>query len=121
MGGDDLTDGTYCWPEGLAHYLEHHAVRLPEAIVQHILAQPAFPHSKAAQTPEATPIAKAWWATQAGWNPQASSFFGESEEFEREYLRRIEQGKGECNFASEAEKEAWQQMIHQLHSKKRGK
>ncbi len=39
MGTRDLTDGTYVWPEGLAHYVERHAVRLPEAFVAHAVAR----------------------------------------------------------------------------------
>lgn len=30
----DLTDGEWVWPEGLAHYVEQHAVRLPDAFVR---------------------------------------------------------------------------------------
>jgi hypothetical protein len=33
MGGRDLTDGVWLWPEGLAHYVECHAVRLPDEFV----------------------------------------------------------------------------------------
>ncbi|HEY1188039.1 MAG TPA: hypothetical protein VGE74_10300 [Gemmata sp.] len=33
MGGRDLTDGVWMWPEGLAHYVECHAVRLPDEFV----------------------------------------------------------------------------------------
>ncbi|MEU7900479.1 hypothetical protein AB0B45_47555 [Nonomuraea sp. NPDC049152] len=36
-GSLELTDGTYLWPEGLAHYVRDHSVRLPEVIVQHAL------------------------------------------------------------------------------------
>ena len=36
MGSKDLTDGRYVWPEGLAHYVERHDVRLPEAFVAHV-------------------------------------------------------------------------------------
>lgn len=36
MGTKDLTDGRYVWPEGLAHYVERHGVRLPEAFVGHV-------------------------------------------------------------------------------------
>lgn len=36
MGTKDLTDGRYVWPEGLAHYVERHDVRLPEAFVAHV-------------------------------------------------------------------------------------
>lgn len=36
LGSHEYTDGTYIWPEGLEHYLEHH-VRLPDEFVQHIM------------------------------------------------------------------------------------
>ena len=35
-GNLELTDGVYVWPEGLAHYLAEHAVRLPPEFVDHI-------------------------------------------------------------------------------------
>jgi hypothetical protein len=38
MGRAYLTDGTFVWPSGLAHYVEHHAVRLPESFVAHAVA-----------------------------------------------------------------------------------
>jgi len=37
MGRGELTDGVYMWPEGLAHYLEKHNVRLPQEFVDHVL------------------------------------------------------------------------------------
>jgi hypothetical protein len=36
MGTRDLTDGYYVWPEGLAHYLEAHAVKPPEEFLDHV-------------------------------------------------------------------------------------
>lgn len=39
MGYRDLTDGTFVWPEGLVHYVEHHEVRLPERFVAHVVAR----------------------------------------------------------------------------------
>jgi hypothetical protein len=36
LGSKELTDGTYCWPEGLAHYLAEHDVRLPDEFVTHV-------------------------------------------------------------------------------------
>jgi hypothetical protein len=39
MGTSCLTDGTFIWPEGFAHYLEAHAVRPPVEFVRHVLAQ----------------------------------------------------------------------------------
>ena len=36
-GSVELTDGIYVWPEGLQHYVERHAVRLPHVIVDRML------------------------------------------------------------------------------------
>ncbi|MFJ8747275.1 hypothetical protein ACIRL2_49070 [Embleya sp. NPDC127516] len=35
-GSRDLTDGHYLWPEGLAHYVLDHGVRLPTEFLGHI-------------------------------------------------------------------------------------
>jgi hypothetical protein len=34
-----LTDSTYVWPDGLAHYAETHSVRLPPDVVNHVVQQ----------------------------------------------------------------------------------
>ena len=34
-GSLELTDGTYVWPEGLAHYVEQHGVKLPGEFLEH--------------------------------------------------------------------------------------
>jgi hypothetical protein len=31
----EFSDGVYLWPQGLGHYVEEHAVRLPDEFVQH--------------------------------------------------------------------------------------
>jgi hypothetical protein len=46
MGHRDLSDGVFVWPEGLAHYLEVHQVRLPEPFVAHALSGSACPPRK---------------------------------------------------------------------------
>lgn len=35
-GSRELTDGAYLWPEGLAHYVVEHGVRLPAEFLAHI-------------------------------------------------------------------------------------
>ena len=35
-GDLELTDGTYLWPDGLVHYVEDHAVRLPAVFGEHV-------------------------------------------------------------------------------------
>ena len=38
VGSLELSDGVFIWPEGLAHYVEEHDVRLPERFVRHLRA-----------------------------------------------------------------------------------
>jgi hypothetical protein len=38
-GFEDFTDGVFQWPEGLAHYILDHSVRLPDEVVEHIRRQ----------------------------------------------------------------------------------
>lgn len=53
MGKSDLGDDRYLWPEGLAHYVEHHAVRLPEAFLAHVA--------------ERAPGLPPWWRLAHRW------------------------------------------------------
>jgi hypothetical protein len=55
-GASDLSDGTYYWPEGLAHYIESHGVRLPAEFVAHV----------ASRTPryQDTVMDDLWWLGQ---------------------------------------------------------
>jgi hypothetical protein len=36
-GSLEFTDGDLLWPEGLAHYLDEHGVRLPDVIVEVVM------------------------------------------------------------------------------------
>jgi hypothetical protein len=38
VGRRDLTDGTFVWPDGLAHYVERHRIALPAHFVAHVRA-----------------------------------------------------------------------------------
>ncbi|HEY4241521.1 MAG TPA: hypothetical protein VGM88_16985 [Kofleriaceae bacterium] len=42
VGRRDLTDGAFVWPEGLAHYVEEHGVRLPPWFVPGRRARSGF-------------------------------------------------------------------------------
>lgn len=35
-GAGEFTDGVYVWPEGLAHYVQEHSVRLPAEFLAHV-------------------------------------------------------------------------------------
>jgi len=52
-GAVEYTDGTYVWPEGLAHYILDHAVRLPNQLVRH-----AQERLDALESREVAPV---WW------------------------------------------------------------
>ena len=37
MGVADISDGTWLWPEGLAHYVEAHKILLPAEFVEDVV------------------------------------------------------------------------------------
>lgn len=61
-GSLELTDGTFSWPEGLAHYLEEHGVRLPPRFVEHA--------RRTTERLEDAEIDEVWWRRSSGGNPR---------------------------------------------------
>lgn len=59
-GTSELTDGTYLWPEGLAHYVAEHHVRLPKEFVQHAISR--FEDLEAAASTPGSRGVDAWLA-----------------------------------------------------------
>lgn len=58
-GFEEFTDGAYLWPEGLAHYVADHAVRLPDEVVQHALCS-----TNSVSTVEQLGVVDTtWWTT----------------------------------------------------------
>lgn len=93
MGASDLTDGIYCWPEGLIHYITDHKLRLPVELVQYIMAQPTFPIEQARKVLPMCEVNQNWWCTQKGWNPAAKSFLSETDQEIKDFIRRYDQKK----------------------------
>ena len=120
MGSCDLTDGTFIWPEELAHYIERHSVRLPERIVQHILSQIDFPKNEAKKVSDGTAANNDWWLTQKGWRPDLTSFISGSDEEEIAYLRRFDRGSLAPDDFSEAAILAREKMVALLKEKHQG-
>jgi hypothetical protein len=118
MGAADLTDGTYCWPEGLAHYLKKHKLRLPEKVVNHILTQDIFPFDHARQVEELCPVDKSWWLTQKGWNNNVTDFSQGSEAADKELLRRFDRKLIDFGPETEEIMIARQQMIEEIRRKR---
>ena len=56
VGSVEYTDGVYAWPEGLAHYVQEHHVRLPAAFVEHARAR--------LERLERLPVDNTWWKAQ---------------------------------------------------------
>lgn len=52
-GSGEFTDGTLVWPEGLAHYVRDHLVRLPVSIERYVL--------DSAERLEAEVVTYDWW------------------------------------------------------------
>lgn len=67
MGSSDMSDGVYLWPEGLAHYVRVHHVRLPDEFIEHMKLSGFAPPAEALPAPamEATNEAKRWWRAWA--------------------------------------------------------
>ena len=59
-GSSELTDGDWVWPEGLAHYVATHSVRLPEEFVVHVLSE-RKPNVR--RLPRGAPD-MSWWKAQ---------------------------------------------------------
>jgi hypothetical protein len=55
-GSLELTDGVYAWPQGLAHYVTEHNVRLPHEFVEHMRTME--------DALDAATIDPAWWLSQ---------------------------------------------------------
>lgn len=55
-GSGEFSDDTFAWPEGLAHYVQDHHVRLPKDFVDHALRR--------MQSLEELGRDTAWWVRQ---------------------------------------------------------
>ena len=55
-GAAEYTDGTFVWPEGLAHYIDDHAVRLPAKVVEHAVSR--------METFEGSPVSEDLWLAE---------------------------------------------------------
>jgi hypothetical protein len=117
MGATDMTDGIYCWPQGLVHYIYKHQLRLPSELVQYILTQPEFPTVQAAAVPDCTLADYSWWITQKGWNDNTTDFSEGSEAADRQLLRRFNSNNLDFGNEPEAAKVARRQLLDSIRRK----
>lgn len=73
LGAAELTDGKYVWPEGLAHYLEAHQVRLPQQVIEDFFQSESIGIKISTDLSPAN-IDDTWWKQQKGWNSNRKSF-----------------------------------------------
>jgi hypothetical protein len=64
-GNAERTDGRFLWPEGLAHYVEAHAVRLPDEFVA-VAARGRAPAVDVRRAPDGFDVDVEWWRGQPG-------------------------------------------------------
>ena len=64
VGSLERTDGVYIWPDGLAHYVREHSVRLPDEFLAHA--------RRMGETLECAEIETEWWRRQEGLDPDAA-------------------------------------------------
>lgn len=93
MGHRDLTDGLWVWPEGLAHYVEAHSVRLPERFVAHAIAHPdartaIVPAQRDGSIDEASWLA---WGRQQGAALDLSSWTAPDRATQQEIVAQIKE------------------------------
>jgi hypothetical protein len=97
VGTRDLTDGTWVWPEGLAHYVREHGIVLPEEFMGHA-ASGTPPTTPAPHEPVETGFWERWCATRRSTDVlqrlQAARVLAESE---------IEELRSQTALAREAE------------------
>lgn len=62
VGALELSDGTFLWPQGLAHYVSEHSVRMPHRFVQHM-------NERRNELEEAA-VDDRWWRGLSGWSDE---------------------------------------------------
>jgi hypothetical protein len=70
LGAGEFTDGKYVWPEGLAHYIDKHEVRLPTDVVAFMLSN----KNPVVVSGDDIFIDWTWWKKQKGFNTAITTF-----------------------------------------------
>jgi hypothetical protein len=70
VGSAERSDGRFVWPDGLVHYVERHAVRLPDDFV----ASLSLPAEPVPQGPDEYRIDDGWWRGQSGFGSAEPTF-----------------------------------------------
>jgi hypothetical protein len=114
MGSRDLTDGSWVWPQGLAHYVAEHQITLPEQFVGHALRSTPVhqgigeltgPGEASSESFEVSDALWTQWASARRW-PQVLEQLGEARRrtaayHKAKWIERIEQLEREQGLSSE--------------------
>ena len=76
MGSHELADNLWVWPEGLAHYVEVHSVRLPPKFVEHVVKRNFLSRTHLVEAPQ-TDFDLSLWITWAREQRQTARHCGE--------------------------------------------
>ena len=83
MGASDFSDGLWIWPEGLAHYVLEHSVRLPEEFLHHVRHEAEHPGRKYELEEDNLAWDYDFWVDCCNEHANPASGFRELEESER--------------------------------------
>jgi len=60
-GSAERSDGVWVWPEGLAHYVQSHDVRLPDDLISHVRRRGFRPSAGGGRTGAGAGLSSAYW------------------------------------------------------------
>ncbi len=94
MGDSDFSDGLWLWPEGLAHYVLEHAVRLPEEFLRHVRHEAEHPGRKYQLLGDDQRVCDYdFWVAWCSEHANPESGFRELEESERQAILQREESE----------------------------
>ncbi len=94
MGDSDFSDGLWLWPEGLAHYVLEHAVRLPEEFLRHVRHEAEHPGRKYKLLGTDQKFCDYdFWVAWSDEHANPESGFRELEESERKAFLQLEESE----------------------------
>ena len=94
MGDSDFSDGLWLWPEGLAHYVLEHAVRLPEEFLRHVRHEAEHPGRKYQLLEDREKVCDYdFWVAWSNEHANPESGFREFEESERKAVLQREESE----------------------------
>ena len=86
-GSLELTDGHYLWPEGLAHYVEFHNLKLPQEFIENCKSKIHSEQFIIDETVEYT-VNTSWWLNQEPLNNHGPTSFIIPSDFGEDFIEK---------------------------------